>query len=256
MALSLASIQRGAQPKPPITVLHGSPGVGKTTWAAGAHKPIFVRTEDGLGVLSVDTFPVSDTWESVVEAMGVLYREEHDYKTLVIDSLSALEPMIWAAVAKAGNKENIEDFGYGKGFVMALDYWQQFVQGIIALRDQRNIMPILIAHSEVTRFDSPEVEPFDRYQIKLHKRAFHLLYERADIIGFANWETKVVKDDVGFNQKQRRGIGTGQRLLHLSERPAFIAKNRYSLPETMPLDWETFNEALTSAMQANHASEA
>jgi len=121
----------------------------------------------------------------------------------------------------------------------------------VAMRDQMGITPILLAHSEVSRFDSPEIEPYDRYLIKLHKRAFQLLYERADIIGFANWQTHVVKADVGFNQKVARGVGTGERLLHLIERPAYIAKNRYNLPESLPLDWATFAAALSSAMGAN-----
>ncbi len=47
-------------------------------------------------------------------------------------------------------------------------------------------MPILIAHTDIARFDSPETDPYDRYQIKLHKKAFQYLYEQADIIGFAS----------------------------------------------------------------------
>jgi hypothetical protein len=251
MAINLASIARSGTPKPPIMVIHGGPGIGKTTFAAAAPAPVFIRTEDGLGILSVDAFPVSVSWPDVVGAIGSLYQEPHDFQTVVIDSLSALEPLIWAQVAKDANKASIEDLGYGKGYIAALDYWGQFLQGVAALRNDRGMLPVLIAHSDVIRYDSPEVEPYDRYQIKLHKRAFQLLYERADIIGFANWQTHVVKADVGFNQKVARGVGTGERLLHLVERPAYIAKNRYNLPESLPLDWATFAAALSSAMGAN-----
>lgn len=252
MAISLSSIQKGGNRKPPIVVLHGPPGIGKTTFAASAPAPIFIRTEDGLGLLTTDAFPVADGWEAVIEAMGALF-EKHDYRTVVFDSLSALEPMIWHQVAKDASKASIEDLGYGKGYVIALDYWAQFLAGIAAMRDQIGITPILIAHSDVSRFDSPEVEPYDRYQIKLHKRAFQLLYERADIIGFANWRTVVVKDDVGFNQKQNRGVGTGERLLHLVERPAYVAKNRYGLPGTIPLNWKAFIDAMSAAMPSESA---
>ena len=248
MAISLASIQKGGTQKPPITVIHGSPGIGKTSFGAAAPNPVFIRTEDGMGTLTCDSFPVAETYQDVVDALGALFSDpKHGYQTLVIDSLSALEPLIWKRVATDSNKQNIEDLGFGKGYVMALDYWTQFLTGIIALRDKHNIMPILIAHSEVTRYDSPITEPFDRYLIRLHKRAFALMYERADIIGFANWQTMIVKDDVGFNKKQARGIGTGERLLHLVERPAYIAKNRYNLPETIPLSWQSFSEALSAA---------
>lgn len=247
MAISLASISKSGAPKPPIITIHGPPGIGKTTFAVSAPAPVVLPLEDGLGAIQVPAFPVLHSWDDVMAAMGALYQEAHEYQTVIIDSLSALEPVLWAAVAKDANKSSIEDLGYGKGYVLALDYWQQFLAGIIALRDEKNITPILIAHSDVIRFDSPEVEPFDRYQIKLHKRAFHLLYERADIIGFANWQTHVVKAEVGFNQSVSRGVGTGQRLLHLVERPAYIAKNRYGLPETMPLNWQSFAAAMAAA---------
>lgn len=247
MAISLASISR-SQAKPPIIALHGTPGIGKTTLASQAPAPVFVRTEDGLGSLSVDAFPVAATWADVVSALGALYQEQHEYKTVVIDSLTALEPLIWKQVALDQGKRNIEDCGYGKGYVFALDYWQQFLAGCAALRDEHGITPILIAHSDVVRFDSPEVEPFDRFQIRLHKRAMAMVYERCDVIGFANWKTVIVKDEVGINQKQARGVGTGERLLHLVERPAYLAKNRYSLPETLPLNWETFSSALNAAI--------
>jgi hypothetical protein len=248
MAISLSSIQRRtATNKPPIMVLSGVPGIGKTTLGAQAPNPVFLCTEDGLGMLQVDAFPVAKNWDDVIGSLTALFSEKHDYQTLVIDSLSALEPMIWQKVALDNQVSTLEKLGYGKGYVMSLDYWQQLLEGIIALRDQKNIMPILIAHTDIVRYDSPEVEPFDRFQIKLHKRAFQLLYERADIIGFANWRTLITKDDVGFNKKQARGIGTGERLLHLVEKPAYIAKNRYGLPETIPLSWQSFSEALSAA---------
>jgi hypothetical protein len=247
MAISLSSIQKGGTRKPPIFCLHGGPGLGKTTLAAAAPNPIFIRTEDGLGMLTVDAFPIAETWQEVMEAITTLYTEKHDYQTFAVDSLSALEPLIWKQVANDNNKKSIEDIPYGRGFGMALDYWQQFLAGIIALRDHKNMMPILIAHSDSVRYDSPEVEPFDRFFFRLHKKAFHLIYERADIIGFANWRTLITKDDVGFNQKQARGIGTGERLLHLVEKPAYIAKNRYGMPETIPLSWQSFSDALSAA---------
>lgn len=244
MAISLKDIQKNNFDKPPRIVIHGTPGIGKTTFAAGAPKPIFVQTEDGLGNLSPDAFPLATSFDGVMEAFGALYTEDHKYQTVVVDSLSALEQMIWSKVAKDAGHDNIEQLGYGKGYVIALDHWHAFLDGVNALRD-RGIMPVLIAHTDVVRFDSPETDPYDRYLIKLHKRAFQLLYERADIIGFANYQTAVIKTDAGFNKKVARGVETGDRRLHLVEKPAFVAKNRYSLPESIPLSWDAMADALT-----------
>ena len=248
MAISLADIQANNFSKPPRIVIHGTPGIGKTTFAAGAPSPIFIQTEDGLGNLQPDAFPLAKSFQDVMDAFGVLYSEEHKYQTVVIDSLSALEQLIWKQVAKDHDKDNIEDLGYGKGFTIALDQWQTFLDGVNALRD-KGMMPVMIAHTDVVRFDSPETEPYDRYLIKLHKRAFQLLYERVDVIGFANYQTAVVKTEAGFNKKVARGVETGARRLHLVEKPAFVAKNRYSLPESIDLSWSALAEALESSTE-------
>lgn len=255
MAISLKSIAK-SKPKPPIIVIHGHPGVGKTTFGALAPASIFMPTEDGTGGVSVDAFPLAKSWDEVVEMMTVLLNEKHDYQTVVLDSLSALEILIHNKVAQDNKKASIEDIGYGKGHAFALNYWQQLLDGFALLRDQKNILPLLIAHSDIVRYDSPEVDSFERYVISLHKRAMGLLYERADIIGFASYRTHVTKQDVGFGKQIAKGVGTGERLLHLAEKPAYIAKNRYALPETLPLDWNAFSQALSESFNRANQSAA
>lgn len=105
---------------------------------------------------------------------------------------------------------------------------------------------ILIAHTEIKRFDSPETEPYDRYQPKLQTRSSALVREWCDAVLFANYRTIVKKDDVGFNKTVSRGISTGERLLFTSERPAYMAKNRYNLPESLALSWSAFETAITN----------
>jgi hypothetical protein len=105
---------------------------------------------------------------------------------------------------------------------------------------------VLIAHCEIKRFDSPETEPYDRYQPKLQARSSALVREWCDAVLFANYRTLIKKAEVGFNKEVSRGISTGERLLYTSERPAYMAKNRYALPESIPLAWEAFVNAITS----------
>ena len=121
--------------------------------------------------------------DDVLDALASLYGE-HDYKTVVIDT-SALEPMIWAKVAQDHGGKSIEGYRFpGKGYIFAMDYWQDIVKACKGLA-LKGITPVLIAHSDIVKFDPPESEAYDRYQIKLHKRAFAYLYEQADVIGFA-----------------------------------------------------------------------
>jgi hypothetical protein len=237
MAISLASLNRASAPKPPRILIHGVHGVGKTTFAAGAPDPVFVLTEDGLGTLDVPHFPLARTFDEVMQALAALYTEEHGFRTLVVDSVDWLEPLIHARVCKDQGWSSIEDAGYGKGYVAAVDPWRQYLEGLNALRDDKGMAIVQLAHTDIKRFDSPESEPYDRYIIKLHSKASALLQEHSDIVLFANYRVSTIKSDVGFNKKVTRALGSGERLLHTAERPAFIAKNRYALPETLPMSW-------------------
>lgn len=237
MAISLASLRRSGERKPPRMLVYGVAGVGKTTFAVGSEKPVVIWCEDGAGELDVPGFPLAKNFDDVMEALGALYTEDHDFKTLVVDSVDWLEPLIWAHVCRQNGWPSIETPGYGKGYVAALDAWRQYIEGLNALRDEKGMTIVQIAHSDIKRFDNPETEPYDRYIIKLHAKAAALLMEHSDIVGFANYRISTIKSEVGFNKKVVRAAGGGERLLFCNERPAFLAKNRYSLPDNMPLQW-------------------
>jgi len=241
-AFSLASVRRSNEPKPPKIVIYGTPGIGKTTFGACAPNPILIQTEEGLGLLDVPHFPVARSYQDVIDAITALLNEEHDFGTVVIDSLDQLEPLIWQHVALREGKANIEAFGYGKGYMFAADEMRTFLAGLDELRS-RGMTVIVIAHSEVKRFESPEHEPFDRYQMRLDKRANDIVCEWADCLLFASYKVHVVRDTVK-GQERTRGAGRGERIMHTEERPAWRAKNRYQLPAELPLSWDAFQEAI------------
>jgi hypothetical protein len=244
MAISLASLKTSTHLTPPAIIVHGVAGVGKTTFAAASDSPVAVCTEDGLGTLKLPHFPLARSFEEVIEALAALHSEPHEHRTLVVDSLDWLEPLVWQHACKINNWSTIEEPGYGKGYIAALDLWRQYLDWINALREDRRMMVVQLAHTDIKRFDSPEHEPYDRYVIKLHARAAALLQEHADVVMFANYRISTVKADVGFNKKVTRALGSGERVLYTAERPAFLAKNRYGLPDVLPLDWDAFAAAM------------
>ena len=237
MAISLASLRSSTSLSPPRLLLYGVAGVGKTEFAAASPRPVILQTEDGLGRIEATTFGLLRSFDEIMEALGALYTEPHDFETLVVDSLDWLEPLVWQHTSRTHNQPDIESFGYGKGYLAALDTWRSFLDGVNALRDERGMGVILIAHAEIKRFDSPETEPYDRYQPKLHRSASALVQEHVDAVLFANYRVSTLKSDVGFNKKVVRGVSGGDRLLHTCERPAFLAKNRFGLAETLSLSW-------------------
>ena len=247
MSIDLKTISKTGEPKPPRVIVYGVHGVGKSTFASNARTPVFIRTEDGLAGIKTDAFPVATSFDEVLDALRTLYSDKHDFKTVIVDSLDWLEPLVWKATALAHGKENIEDFGYGKGYVIALDYWRRFYDGLDALRTKRGMTVVLTSHCEIRRFDAPDSEPFDRYQPRLHKTASALAMEWTDVLAFANYKVHTKESDVGFGQKRTRAIGTGERLLHTAERPAYLAKTRYDIPETLPLEWGAFSSSIATA---------
>lgn len=244
MAISLASISKNTTLAPPRIVLHGPQGVGKSSWAASAPGAIFLPTEDGLGRLEVDHFPLLASYTDAMDAIAALYQEEHEFNTAVVDTADWFEPMVWEATCAQHGWTDIEAPGYGKGYLAADVLWKRFLDGLNALRTERGMAIIVLAHSEIRAHNAPDTEPYDRYQIKLQKRASALLYEWADCVFFANFKTYTTESKSGFNKVTRRGVGTGERVLYTEERPAFLAKNRYGLPVELPLSWDAFANAL------------
>ena len=244
--MTLSSIITKHEPLPPRIVLYGPHGIGKTSFGVSAPSPIVIRTEDGLGTLQVPAFPMAAHYTDVIGAIETLYRETHGFQTVVLDSLDWLEPLVWSQTALEGGKTAIEDFGFGKGYKYADEYWQRILDGLNALRG-KGMTVICLAHANIKRFDAPDTEPYDRYQIKLHERASSLVQEWADVVGFAHYEIHTVETDVGFNKKVQRGVGVGNRILSVEERPAYYAKNRFALPADLPLSWNAFVTACSAA---------
>jgi hypothetical protein len=241
MAFNLKSIKKNTALSAPRIMLYGVEGIGKTTFAANAPNPIFICTEDGLGSLQVDHFPLATKASDVLDAITSLVTDQHDFGTVVLDSVDWLDNLIWSDVEST---HDAKDLAYGKGAMIVAERWREVLSGLNALRNEKGMVVILIAHCQIKRFDSPEVEPYDRYQPKLQERSNAILREWVDAVMFANYKTIVKKDDVGFNKTSNRGISTGERLLFTSERPAYMAKNRYGLPESLPMSWEAFSKAI------------
>jgi hypothetical protein len=103
---------------------------------------------------------------------------------------------------------------------------------------------ILIAHGTIVRVEDPVHPAYDTHTLKLHKRAAAIAEEYSDIVGFAAHKTLIKTEEAGFGEKRNRALATGERVLYLSGTAAFTAKNRYSMPESVPLDWTEFEKYL------------
>jgi len=240
-----SNLRKGKQAVPPRIVIYGGHGIGKSTLASQFPKPIFISTEDGLDSLDVTSFPKAAHIKDVVESIKTLIKEEHEFKTVVIDSVDWLvEPLI---VSNVEATHEAKDLAYGKGQMMVAEEFREILQGLDVLRLKRAMNVVLIAHATVVRFEDPRTEPYDRYQPKLPNRCNALLQEWADVIAFAAFKVIIRKSDSGFNKEKTRGVTTGERLLHFVENPAYAAKNRYACPDEIEMTIENLGKVIPIA---------
>jgi len=216
---------------PRRVVLHGVRGIGKSTWAAGAPRPIFVQCEDGIADIGADRFPKSESFDDVLKRYQELYEGKHDYQTVVTDALDGLESLIHAEVCKAEGVESIEKIGYNKGYDFALPFWRKILGCLDCLRDERGMNVILIAHSQIVKFEDPEQANYDRWTLQVHKKAAAVITQWADEVLFGTYKVFIRTTKDGFGKEKARGINNGERVIKTTERPSHVAKNRLDMPD-------------------------
>lgn len=233
---------------PVRAVIFGKDGVGKSTFCAGAPRAVFIAVENGLDNIDASATPTPEAWEDLIAYVQDLATDDR-CGTIVIDSLDWAEQLCWRYVCDQGDEKgrkqkNIESFGYGKGYVAALAEWRVLLGELNRARSNgKNIL--LIAHAERKAVKNPLGEDYDAWSIKLNAKAAGVVREWVDVVGFAELDVALVKQD-----DRIKGVSTGKRVLRTQPSAGYDAKTRYTLPERIPLDWATFARMIKAGRPA------
>jgi len=241
--MSIASISKGRKRDPRRILLHGVPKIGKTTFAAQAPNAIFIESirEQGSGEQDTQRFAPCESWEDFFDAVKSLETEQHDRKTVVIDTLDAFEPLIWDYICREDGVKDKEKYGGGfnKWVDAEVQQWNRALQALDRLRAKKGMEYILLAHTMVEGYNNPIGENYDRFSLKIHKKSATFIVGSVDVCLFAQHETAYKKD----GNRKYKGKSTGARVIQTEYNAAWVAGNRYSLPSKLPLSWADFDSA-------------
>ncbi len=229
----MLNIIEGKERRPKKIVIYGPEGIGKSTFASQFPDPLFIDTESGTSNLDVRRIKCNKSWNELIAIVKEIHANPHICKTVVLDTADWSETLCTNAVCEKYRKNNIEDFGYGKGYVYLVDEYAR----LLSLLDQLievGINVVITAHAKPRKFELPEEQgSFDRYEMKLSRQVAPLIKEWSDALFFVNYKIYVVTTDT--NKKKAQG---GKRVLYTTHNPTYDAKNRFDLPEELELDFK------------------
>jgi hypothetical protein len=222
--------------QPGIVTIAGDAGVGKTSLAAQWPKPIFIRAEDGMQAIAEevrpDAFPVLVSVEDLWAQLTALIQEEHEYKTLVLDSVTALETLFITHVVETDpNKpksinQALGGFGSGMRAVAAM---HQRVRKAAGMLRSRGMAVVFLAHTDVETVDPPDGTPYTKMSLRLSNRSQQAYIDDVDLVGLLALETYRKRNEKGAD----KAFSSGERVLLTTASAAHVSKNRYGITEPM-----------------------
>ena len=222
--------------RPVIVTICADSGMGKTSLAATFPNPIFIRAEDGLQAIPADrrpdAFPLLTDAEQLWKQLTALIHEPHEYKTLVIDSVTALERMFVADVLASDPKAksiNQAMGGYGAGPAAVAAMHQRVRKAAGMLNEKRGMNVVFIGHADVETMRLPDSDDYNRYSLRLPSKSMPPYVDDVDVVGFLKLETYTKGDD----GDRKKAISNGDRQLIVHAVAANVSKNRYGITEPL-----------------------
>jgi len=222
--------------RPVIVTICADSGMGKTSLAATFPSPIFIRAEDGLQAIPADrrpdAFPVLTDSDMLWKQLTALIHEPHEYQTLVIDSVTALERMFVTDVLASDPKAksiNQAMGGYGAGPAAVAAMHQRVRKAAGMLNDKRGMHVVFIGHADVETMRLPDSDDYNRYSLRLPGKSLPPYVDDVDVVGFLRLETYTKGDD----GDRKKAISNGDRQLIVHAVAACVSKNRYGVTEAL-----------------------
>lgn len=237
-------IKKGRQARAQRIVIYGPEGIGKSTLASAAPAPLFLDTEMGTGQLDVDRLDVT-CLDHIGATINELLNQPHEYKTVVLDTADNLWRLCADSVCAENKWKDIETPGFGKGYSVAADKFRIVLSWFDHLIS-KGINVVIVSHAKVDKVNPPDNAEYSKYCIKVSaptkqaEASREFLKEWCDSLLFCNF-------DMTVDSSKGKAVGKHERVVNTVPAPAWEAKNRYNLPETMPMTAETMQAIFEAA---------
>lgn len=219
-----------------VATIIGDAGLGKTSLAATFPRPIFIRAEDGMSSIPEDVrpdaFPRIRDVDDLKEQLTALIKEDHNYETLVVDSVTALETIFCDHVVDTDPKkpkgilQANGGFGAGRDAVASL---HRRLRKSAELLVERGMHVVFLAHADTVRMEPPDADPFTKYTMRLHEKSMQPYTDNVDLVGFLRLETYVIGED----SERKKAISDGTRQLVCHAVASSVSKNRFGITEPL-----------------------
>lgn len=227
-------------------VIYGTEGIGKSTLASNFPEPLFLDLEGGTNQLDIARTEITN-WTELTSAIDEVIADPSLCQTLVIDTADRADMYLSQYLIDKNGVDSIEKVGggYGKGFTLLCEYFQKDLLFRLDKVIAKGINVVLTAHAAARKYESPEDPPYDRWELKVSKKVAPIIKEWSDLLLFCDYQTVVVESASG----KGKVTGSGKRMMHANHKPTYDAKNRFGLPDDMPLSFEPLKDIFKKERQ-------
>lgn len=248
----------------PIITLSGQEGSGKTSLAAMFPSPVFMQVERVSDVFDeFDEADVPDVMEPIPTASAKnkeattvavenqvldLIEEEHKYRTLVVDSVSALNTMFEQQLCVRDGVTNVQDScgGYGKCWDELAKMHLAFIKLCIELRDARDMTVIFLSHLSANKVKNrPDTDPVLAFGLAMEEKSaamYRQLSSASLSIRLDEFVKGVERDKKGRVTRMGKPVLSGDRFIVTDVSTmgyGLLCKNRWNLPAQIKLPVDT-----------------